>query len=121
MAQTTVLTLNGRNYTASQMAGTTNVPPNWIGIGTSNTTATVADVQLTTPYNARVNTNPCTATANTFSVVQAITANSVASIGEAGVFYGLTGATNMVLHSSFDYITLQANDSIQITATINYN
>jgi hypothetical protein len=122
MAQTTVLTTNGRNYTASQMAGNSTVAPKWIGIGSANTpAAAITDTDLTTPYQVRVGLNNCANTANVFSVVQTIVANSIVAIGEAGVFYSLAGSGNMVLRSTFDTIGLQANDSIQVTATISYS
>ena len=122
MALVTVLTTVGKTYAATKMAdtSTTTVVPKWIGIGTGVHTAAVADIALTTPsVDARVGTNPATSSTNTFQVIQTITATALQAVVEAGLFSALTGGTMMV-SSTFDVVTLQIGDSIQITAQITY-
>jgi hypothetical protein len=121
MAQTTLLTTVGKNYTATKMADTTTttVVPKWIGIGTGVHTAALADTVLTTEVETRSGTNPATSSTNVFSVIQTIQATALRAVTEAGLFSAASGGT-MMISSTFDVINLQINDSIQITATITY-
>jgi hypothetical protein len=121
MAQNTLLTTVGKNYTATKMADTTTttVVPKWIGIGTGVHVAALTDTILTTEVETRSGTNPATSSTNVFSVIQTIQATALRAVTEAGLFSAVSGGT-MMISSTFDVINLQINDSIQITATITY-
>jgi hypothetical protein len=121
MAVTNVLTTVGKTYIATKLADTTTttVVPKWIGIGTGVHTAAAGDTALTTEVETRGSTNAATSSTNVFQVIQTITATAVRSVTEAGLFSALTGGT-MIVSSTFDVVTLQIGDSIQITAQITF-
>lgn len=125
MAQTTVLTTAGKTYIATKLADTTTttVVPKWIGIGTGRVagTAVVGDTALTTEVETRASTNAASSAANVFQVIQSITANTTPrAVTEAGLFSALSAGT-MIISATFDAVTLQVGDSIQLTAQITFN
>ena len=121
MAATNVLTTVGKTYIATKLADTTTgtVVPKWIGIGTGVHGAVVGDTALTTEVETRSGTNAATSSTNVFQVIQTITASALRAVTEAGLFSAVTGGT-MIISSTFDVVTLQIGDSIQITAQITF-
>ena len=121
MALTNALTTVGKTYIATKLADTTTttVVPKWIGIGTGVHGAVVGDTALTTEVETRSGTNAATSSTNVFQVIQTITASALRAVTEAGLFSAVTGGT-MIISSTFDVVTLQIGDSIQITAQITF-
>ena len=121
MAATQVLTTAGKTFTANKMADSTNVypVPKWIGIGTGVHTAAVGDTALTTEVESRGAGGTASASTNIFTLIQTTTATAIRAITEAGLFTATTAGT-MVVSATFDVVTLQSGDSIQITANIQY-
>lgn len=118
----TVLTNNGKGQVAKQVAGTTSVPPKYIGIGTGATgaarTAVAADTALSTEVETRANgtasTVTTTQTNDTFQTVGTITATAGRAVDEAGLF-DAASAGNMFVSATFPVVNLLSGDSIQIT------
>lgn len=118
MATTVVLTNNGKGQQAKQIAGTTALPPKYIGSGTGTHTAAAADTALTTEVDSRVTgtitTVTTTQTNDTVQVTGTYTPGASRAIVEAGLFDAAT-VGNMYVSATFDAINVTTADSISYT------
>lgn len=130
MAQTVVLTNVGKGMTAKQVAGTTSTAPKYLAVGTGAHTAAAGDTALTTEVETRSGTNApstitTTQTNDTFQVIQTITASAAhltsgtGAIKEAGILDASTSG-NLFLSATFDDVSLNIGDSLQLTAQVQY-
>ena len=124
MAQTVVLTNKGKAISATQVAGTTALPPKYIGQGTGVHTAAASDTALTTEVDTRVTgtitTVPTTYTNDTVQVTGIYTPTVARAITEAGLFDATT-AGNMYVSATFDVINLASSaDTITYTWKVQY-
>lgn len=118
----TVLTNNGKGQVAKQVAGSTSLPPKYIGVGTGATgaarTAVAGDTALSTEVETRatgtVTTVTTTQTNDTVQTVGTITATAGRAIDEAGLFDAVSTG-NMFVSATFPVVNLLTGDSIQIT------
>jgi hypothetical protein len=123
----TVLTNNGKGQVAKQVAGTTSLPPKYIGIGTGATgaarTAVAADTALSTEVETRATGTPSTVTTtqtnDTFQTVGTITATAGRAVDEAGLFDAVS-AGNMFVSATFPVVNLLTGDSLQITGKVQF-
>ena len=123
MATTVTLTNNGKGQTAKQVAGTTSLPPKYIGSGTGSHTAAAGDTALTTEVDTRVTgtitTVTTTQTNDTVQVTGTYTPSTSRAIIEAGLFDASTSG-NMFISATFDAINVTTSDSISYTFKVQY-
>ena len=120
----TVITSIGKGVAAKRMFGSTpaQVEPNYIGIGVGATgaarTAVVGDTALSTAVESRVvgtsSTVTTTNTNDTYQSVSTITASATRAVDEAGMFDAASSG-NMFMSATFNVISLNSGDSIQLT------
>ena len=123
MATTVVLVHGGKAITAKQVAGTTSLPPKYIGSGTGVHTAAAADTALTTEVDSRVTgtatTVTTTQTNDTYQCTGTYTPGASRAIVEAGLFDASTTG-NMFVSATFDAINVTTSDSISYTFKVQY-
>lgn len=124
----TVLTNVGMGITGRMVAAEAQNTPKFLGIGTGATgaarTAVAGDTALTTEVETRAGGNSPTAettteTDDTFQAVQTITATAARAVDEAGMFDASTTGL-MYLSATFPVVNLETDDSLQITAQVQY-
>jgi hypothetical protein len=124
MPTTVVLTNNGKGQTAKQVAGTTSLPPRYIGSGTGSHTAAAADTALTTEVDSRVTGTPTTVTTtqtnDTYQCTGTYTPGASRAIIEAGLFDAVSSG-NMFVSATFDAINVTTADSISYTFKVQYS
>lgn len=121
----TVVTNAGKAIVTNLLAGAGSVPK-WLGVGTGATsaarTAVAADTALSSQSGSRVGTNNPTRTTTTVSndtwnISQTFTAGSTVALDEAGIFDASTSG-NMFISATFGVVTLEANDTLTATYSV---
>jgi len=110
----------GKTVIASRMAGNTSALMSRMGVGTSNTAATISDTTLGTPVAAgNVALDSTTASTNTITYVATFPAGTgTGSLTEAGIFNGFPGVGSMLCRTVFSTVTKGVSDVIVITWTV---
>lgn len=121
MAKTTVLTALGEEWAAGRLAGTETEDGHFIGWGTGVGTADKSDTVLATEASearvAGVVTVEDTGASAKYQVEGTLTADGPKTITNAGTFTAVTAGT-LILHMSWDGITLNEDDQITFTFTV---
>lgn len=124
----TVVTNAGKAIVTNLLAGSGSVPK-WLGLGTGATgaarTAAAADTALSAATGSRVGTNNPTRTTtsvsnDTWNISQTFTAGSTVAIDEAGIFDASTSG-NMFISATFGVVTLEANDTLTATYSVQFS
>ena len=122
MAKVTVLTNVGEGWAAGRLAGTESTNGSYIAWGTGTGTAAKGDTILATEASeTRVGgtvTVEGTAATAKYQVEGTITANATKTITNAGNFTASSNGT-LILHSSFDGLILNEDDTLTLTFTLN--
>lgn len=117
-----VFTDKGEELVADYVDGTASAPADWyVGWGTGAGTAVKGSTALNTEASeARVAATKSQPAANQNQFVAQLTADGSKTITNAGVFDAATTG-NLLLHSDFAGIALEANDTIEFTFTLTWS
>lgn len=124
----TAVTSAGRAIITNLLAGAGTIPK-WLGCGTGATaaarTAAVGDTALSSQSGSRVGTNnptrtTTTVTNDTWNIQQTFTAASQTAVDEAGIFDASTSG-NMFISATFGVVTLEANDTLTATYSVQFS
>ncbi len=113
----------GKTFIASRIAGTAAGVMSHMGVGSTNTAATLADTDLAAVLGSRIALSVSGGTASTNQVTYAATFGAGVSTGawvEAGIFNASTVGT-MLCRTVFGTITKNAGDSITVTWVLSIN
>jgi hypothetical protein len=107
----------GKTVIASRMAGNTSALMSRMGVGTSSTTAVIADTTLGAAIAAgNVALDSTTASTNTITYVATFPAGTgTGAVVEAGIFNGFPGVGSMLCRTVFSVVNKGSSDVIVIT------
>jgi hypothetical protein len=121
MAKVAVLTNVGEAWAAGRLAGTESTTGKYIGWGTGVATAAKADTSLATESSESRASGTVSvegsAAAAKYQVEGTLTATAARTITNAGTLTASTSGT-LIIHASFDGISLNQDDQITFTFTL---